>query len=116
LLKALTVVALMLTLLAGTAMTHKFVYHLKDTSSLEHVYRKSGTWRDWHADSVLVWQDDGRRYILTGLVEDARGEQILRDLLPAAEEVLATASSPRPRFAWSHPGTITRTPALPTAH
>src|SRR5215468_6189473 len=40
----------MLDLLAGTAMTHKFVSHLKDTSSLAHVYRKSGTWRDWHAD------------------------------------------------------------------
>ena len=79
----------MLGLLASTAMTHKFISHLKDTSSLEHVYRKSGTWGNWHADSVLVWEDDGRRYILTGLVEDSRGEQILRDLLPAAEEVLA---------------------------
>jgi beta-lactamase class A len=79
----------MLSLLAGTAMTHKFISRLKDTSSLEHVYRKSGTWGNWHADSVLVWEDDGRRYILTGLVEDSRGEQILRDLLPAAEEVLA---------------------------
>ena len=82
----------MLDLLAGTAMTHKFVARLKDTASLEHVYRKSGTWRDWHSDSVLVWEG-GRRYILTGLVEDAHGEQILRDLLPAAEQVLAGRSS-----------------------
>lgn len=85
----------MLGLLAGTAMTHKFISRLKDTSSLEHVYRKSGTWGNWHADSVLVWEDDGRRYILTGLVEDARGEQILRDLLPAAEQVLGPATARR---------------------
>ena len=93
----------MLTLLSGTALSHKFVYHLKDTSSLDHVYRKSGTWQNWHADSVLVWQNDGRRYILTGLVEDAGGEQILRDLLPAAEEVLASSAPSR------------RAGALPTA-
>ena len=94
----------MLGLLAGTAMTHKFVSCLKDTSSLAHVYRKSGTWREWHADSVLVWEGDGRRYILTGLIEDPRGEQILRDLLPAAEEVLAHRSrAPRPRLASAAP-------------
>jgi len=85
----------MLSLLSGTALSHKFVYHLKDTSSLDHVYRKSGTWQNWHANSVLVWQNDGRRYILTGLVEDAGGEQILRDLLPAAEEVLASSAPSR---------------------
>jgi beta-lactamase class A len=83
----------MLGLLANTAMAHKFIYHLKDTASLDHVYRKSGTWQAWHADSVLVWQDDGRRYILAALLEDPQGEQILRDLLPAAEEVLARVSS-----------------------
>jgi beta-lactamase class A len=81
--------AQMLALLANTAMGHKFAYHLKETASLDHVFRKSGTWKDWHADSALVWQDDGRRYILAALVDDPRGEQILRDLLPAAEEVLA---------------------------
>jgi beta-lactamase class A len=78
----------MLGLLANTAMGHKFAYHLKDTTPLDHVFRKSGTWKDWHADSVLVWQEDGRRYILAALVEDPGGEQILRDLVPAAEEVL----------------------------
>jgi beta-lactamase class A len=83
----------MLDLLANTAMAHKFIYHLKDSASLDHVYRKSGTWQAWHADSVLVWQDDGRRYILAALLEDPQGEQILRDLLPAAEEVLARVSS-----------------------
>jgi beta-lactamase class A len=84
--------AQMLALLANTAMGHKFAYHLKETASLDHVFRKSGTWKDWHSDSALVWQSDGRRYILAALVDDARGEQILRDLLPAAEEVLAAGS------------------------
>jgi beta-lactamase class A len=83
--------AQMLRLLSDTSMTHKFIHHLKDNCSLDHVYRKSGTWQEWHSDSVLVWQDDGRRYILTGLVEDRHGEQILRDLVPAAEEVLSEA-------------------------
>jgi beta-lactamase class A len=99
----------MLGLLANTAVAHKFIYHLKETASLDRVYRKSGTWQAWHADSVLVWQDDGRRYILAALLEDPQGEQILRDLLPAAEEVLARVSSlGPPQRAWAHPAVSPR--------
>ncbi|MEZ4763593.1 MAG: hypothetical protein R3C26_10460 [Calditrichia bacterium] len=44
-------------------------------------------------DSMLCWGPNWRRYILVGLVEDAKGEQILRDLVPAVEEVLRSHSA-----------------------
>ncbi len=83
----------MLDILAHPALRHKFVHALDKLGETGEVYRKSGTWRMYHADSVLVWADDGRRYILVGLVEDRHGEKILRELLPVVEELLRT----RPR-------------------
>jgi len=82
----------MLRLLSNTAIHHKFVAHLKDTADMDRVYRKSGSWKKWHSDSVLVWQEDARKYILVALVEDEGGEQILRELDPVIEEFLAHSS------------------------
>lgn len=78
----------MLDILSRPAIIHKFVYSLNGVAKNAQIYRKSGTWRWYHSDSVLVWGADWRRYILVGLVADRRGEQILRDLLPAVEAVL----------------------------
>jgi len=74
-------------MLSNTHLHHKFVHALDHIEPFARVYRKSGTWRIWHSDSVLVWGLD-TRYILVGLVEDRRGEQILRDLVPVIEKVL----------------------------
>lgn len=78
----------MLKILSAPGLNHKFVASLAPQVPKSHLYRKSGTWRTWHADSVLVWGEGWRRYILTGLVEDARGETILRALVPVIEAVL----------------------------
>ena len=83
--------AKMLETFSSPAIHHKFCYALSELGTEAAVYRKSGSWQNWHSDSVLVWGNDGRRYILTALVEDANGEQILRDLLPAVEDVLSIA-------------------------
>jgi beta-lactamase class A len=78
----------MLKIMSAPGLNHKFVASLAPRVPKARLFRKSGTWRIWHADSVLVWSDGWRRYILTGLVEDAKGESILRALVPAIEEVL----------------------------
>lgn len=78
----------MLEALADPELHHKFVNTLDHLAPAAKLYRKSGTWRNWHADSVLVWGPVWRRYIVVGLIEDARGEQILRDLISTVEEVL----------------------------
>jgi beta-lactamase class A len=78
----------MLEILSKPGIHHKFVNILERRAPRARLFRKSGTWKNWHSDSVLVWGPEWRRYILVGLVEDPQGEQILRDLVVAVEEVL----------------------------
>ena len=78
----------MLKILAFPDLPGKFVAVLAGAVPPNRLYRKSGEVRDFHGDSVLVWGETWRRYILVGLIEDERGEQILRELVPVAEHVL----------------------------
>ena len=78
----------MLQVLSNPGINHKFVHALSDKVPGSRIFRKSGTWRDWHADSVLVWGSGWRRYILVALVQDPAGERILRELVSEAETVL----------------------------
>ncbi len=75
--------------LADPGLHHKFVGVLERRAPLARLFRKSGTWKQWHSDSILVWGPGWRRYILTGMVESPQGDQILRDLVPVAERLLA---------------------------
>jgi beta-lactamase class A len=77
----------MLEILSEPGLHHKFVNILERRAPRARLYRKSGTWKVWHSDSVLVWGPE-RHYILVGMVEDPGGEQILRDLVPVVEKVL----------------------------
>jgi beta-lactamase class A len=81
----------MLEYLADPELHHKFVNSLNKLVPDAKIFRKSGTWSDYHADSALVWGPKWRRYIVVGLIDNPRGEQILRDLIPAVEEVLKGA-------------------------
>jgi beta-lactamase class A len=66
----------MLGILSESAIEHKFVKSLRERDPNAVLYRKSGTWKRWHADSVLVWGPDWRRYILVALVESPQGEPL----------------------------------------
>ena len=78
----------MLDILCQPGIDHKFVASLSRLVNPSQIFRKSGSWRNYHSDSVLVWDDDGRRYILVGLVVSPEGGKILRNLVPVAERVL----------------------------
>lgn len=80
----------MLEILKDPELHHKFVNTLDKIAPTAELYRKSGTWRNWHADSALVWGTVWRRYIVAALVEDPNGEKILRDLIPVIEDILKT--------------------------
>jgi beta-lactamase class A len=82
----------MLELLADPGLKHKFVAPLIQRAPKARLHRKSGTWKQWHADSVLVWGPDWRRYILVAMVQSKDGEQILRKLVPEIESVLQATS------------------------
>jgi beta-lactamase class A len=78
----------MFEILSNPKIQHKFVKVMKEIAPLAKLFRKSGTWKNWHSDSMIVWGPNWRRYILVALIEDSRGEKILRNLVPAVEEVL----------------------------
>ncbi len=95
--------AQMLEILADPGLHHKFVGVIEKRDPEARLFRKSGTWKQWHSDSVLVWGGEERRYILVGLVENEQGEQILRDLVPTVENlVVVAAKKPLTRTARAH--------------
>ncbi len=71
----------MLGYLGNPELHHKFVNTMDRVAPGAKVFRKSGSWRDYHADSALVWGPNGRRYILVALAQDADGENIMRNLM-----------------------------------
>lgn len=85
--------AQMLEALSNPGLDHKFVHVLQRRAPKADIYRKSGSWRLWHADSALVWGPE-RRYVLVALVKDDRGGRIVRELLPMAEQALSLSATP----------------------
>ncbi|MCJ7717116.1 MAG: class A beta-lactamase-related serine hydrolase [Anaerolineales bacterium] len=82
----------MLDLMADPELHHKFVANLEKIAPQATLYRKSGTWKTYHADSVLVWGPD-RRYILVALIEDEDGEKICQNLALVADKLLRSRST-----------------------
>lgn len=79
----------MLDIMEDPELHHKFVNTLDQIAPSARLFRKSGSWKTYHSDSILVWgKDSNRRYILVALIEDANGEQIIRDLVKPIEKVL----------------------------
>jgi beta-lactamase class A len=79
----------MLDIMEDPELHHKFVNTLDQIAPNARLFRKSGSWKTYHSDSILVWgKDENRRYILVALIDDANGEQIIRDLVKPIEKVL----------------------------
>lgn len=78
----------MLNIMEDPALHHKFVNTLDRIAPNARLFRKSGSWKTYHSDSVLVWGKPSRRYILVALIDDANGEQIIRNLVEPIERVL----------------------------
>ena len=77
----------MLEIMKDPGIKHKFVHSLGQIAPNATLYRKSGSWRTWHSDSVLVWDED-RQYILVALTQDPRGERIVQNLVGIVERIL----------------------------
>ena len=79
----------MLNITENPELHHKFVNTLDQIAPTARLFRKSGSWRTYHSDSILVWGNEpNRRYILVALIDDAGGEQIIRDLVKPVEKAL----------------------------
>jgi beta-lactamase class A len=74
-------------ILSNPAIEHKFVKGLKSVHPDSRIYRKSGTWHQYHADSAIV-EHDGRRYIAVALAKSRRGGKWLSDLIVAMDDLI----------------------------
>lgn len=77
----------MKTILGNPAIEHKFVKGLKSVHPESRIYRKSGTWRQYHSDSAII-EHDGRRYIAVALAKSPRGGKWLTDLIVAMDKLI----------------------------
>jgi beta-lactamase class A len=82
----------MKSILADSAINHKFVRGLRQNHPDAKIYRKSGSWRNAHADSALI-ERQGRRYIAVGLVDDPKGGEWLRQLIIKLDTIIFTTPS-----------------------
>ncbi len=79
--------------MSDPGLYHKFVYAIRNRAPDATLYRKSGTWQTWHADSIWVKGRNWRNYILAAMVESPDGERIIRNVLPAVEDVLKKSAA-----------------------
>ena len=77
----------MKSILANPAINHKFVKGLKTQHPDSRIYRKSGTWGPYHADSAII-EHDGRRYIAVALAKSPQGGLWLSDLIVAMDSLI----------------------------
>lgn len=83
----------MLSIMSKPELHHKFVNTLDKVAPDADVYRKSGTWKNYNTDSMLVWSQTWRKYILVALIDDPAGEAMCRELVTIAEKVLRERQS-----------------------
>ena len=82
----------MKSILADPAINHKFVRGLKAKHPDSRIYRKSGTWGPYHADSAIV-EHGGRRYIAVALAKSPQGGRWLSDLIVAMDSLIFETGS-----------------------
>lgn len=78
-------------ILSNPGIVHKFVKGLS-TRSGRKIYRKSGTWRNWHSDAALV-EAGNKRYIAVALVEAPNGGDILVRLIRELDSLVVPSGS-----------------------
>lgn len=86
----------MKTILGNPGIPHKFVRGLETRRPGSRLYRKSGSWRDWHSDSAIV-ERDGRRYIAVALAEDPLGGEWMERLIVSMDEAVFSTAPGEPR-------------------
>ena len=75
----------MKSIMANPAIRHKFVLGLQDRPG-SRIFRKSGTWRNWHADAAIV-ERAGKKYVAVALLEtSAKG--MLRQLIVKLDDLI----------------------------
>ncbi|HEY7513037.1 MAG TPA: serine hydrolase [Vicinamibacteria bacterium] len=72
--------------LSRPGLHHKFVKGLEHVAGVS-LFRKSGTWKDFHSDSALVEAGD-RKYVMVGIAHDPKGGEWLERLAQPMHEIV----------------------------
>ena len=76
-------------IMSEPGIQHKFVKGLKRANPDAEIYRKSGTWKDFHADSgVIVDKKAGYQYIIVALMEHPKGADIIARFAAVVDEMM----------------------------
>jgi len=73
-------------ILSKPALAHKFVKGLSGRPNIK-IYRKSGTWKNWHADSGVIVHENFK-YIIVALSHIAHGDEKLSRLASAVDDLM----------------------------
>jgi beta-lactamase class A len=73
-------------MLSDPAINHKFVKGLKSRPGAK-IYRKSGTWSRWHADSAII-EDGEYKFIVVALAESTKGGKWLSDIITPLHDLI----------------------------
>ena len=84
----------MLEALSSPGIEHKFVKGIKERKPDARIYRKSGTWKDFHADSGII-EDENSRYIAVAVGEHPEGAEVMARLILAIDDSVEQAKSGR---------------------
>ena len=79
-------------MLGKPGINHKFVRGLGQHRPGSIIYRKSGSWRTFHADSAIV-ERNGRRYIAVAIANNRNGGRWMKRLIVSLDDLVF--SSPR---------------------
>ena len=76
-------------IMSRPGIQHKFVKGIKKSKPAAEIYRKSGTWKAFHADSgVIADKEKGYRYIIVALTEHPEGADGLARFAAVVDETM----------------------------
>lgn len=81
----------MLEILSNPGIRHKFVKGLSSVPGV-NIYRKSGTWKNWHADAALI-EHNGKRYVAAALMENPEGGKALERLIVGIDQIICGSAA-----------------------
>lgn len=76
----------MKSIMGNPEISHKFVLGLKSQPT-SRIFRKSGTWKDWHADAALV-EREGKKYAAVALLESSSAKGVLSSLIVELDNII----------------------------
>jgi beta-lactamase class A len=85
-------------IMSKPGIQHKFVKGIQKSNPGALIYRKSGTWNWFHADSgVIVNKDNGYKYIIVALVEHAKGNEGLARFAMVVDQTMDSLHKSNPK-------------------